>query len=502
MQKHRIATLSYLLAFVVVAAIGGWIAGSKIQSPAEAAARTAPPTPSPILVPIEKRELTSDIVTRGTGRYGLPQSIALVPSTIKGYIGILTTLPTRGAPLNEGDVVLTASERPLFVLEGETPVYRDLVPGISGADVRQFEAGLQRLGFDPGPADGVYDEQTGAAVVVWYAASGWQPIKPTDEQLANLRALGAELARARNDQATAEEAAAAAPLRVASVRANAERANTLATAEVAAKTLQRDKVFTDATSSAAERAAANAELEVAQATAKAIQLEGEMAVQAAVNAQKSAERTATVVAASVERIAADLALAQRRTGVYVPADEIVFIPGLPVRIEEINVAVGDPARGPALMVTNNQLAIDSSLPLAEAPLVQPGMTVVIDEPDLGIKATGIVVSVADVPGTNGVDGFHIYFETEVTETAMALDGFSLRLTIPVKTTNGMVTAVPISALMLNADGTSSVQVEKNGVFETIMVEPGLAADGFVEVTAVDGVLEPGQFVVVGYENQE
>jgi hypothetical protein len=34
------------------------------------------------------------------------------------------------------------------------------------------------------------------------------------------------------------------------------------------------------------------------------------------------------------------------------------------------------------------------------------------------------------------------------------------------------------------------------------VEPGLSADGYVEVRPVDGTLEPGQLVVVGTENPE
>ncbi len=75
----------------------------------------------------------------------------------------------------------------------------------------------------------------------------------------------------------------------------------------------------------------------------------------------------------------------------------------------------------------------------------------------------------------------------------------MRLTIPIESTKGAVTAVPMSALSLAADGTSRVQVENDGALEYIVVEPGLSADGFVEVTPVDGTLEPGQLVVVGYE---
>ena len=71
-----------ILALALLAAAGGWVAGSSIKSPAEAAARTAPPPAAPILVPIEKRVLSSDIVTRGTARYGLPQVISIVPSAL------------------------------------------------------------------------------------------------------------------------------------------------------------------------------------------------------------------------------------------------------------------------------------------------------------------------------------------------------------------------------------------------------------------------------------
>ena len=90
---------------------------------------------------------------------------------------------------------------------------------------------------------------------------------------------------------------------------------------------------------------------------------------------------------------------------------------------------------------------------------------------------------ADTPGTDGADGYHIYFEVLVDETKVRLEGVSLRLTIPVESTGGAVTVVPISALFLAADGTSRVQVDNNGKLEFVEVKPGLSADGFVEITA-------------------
>ena len=109
---------------------------------------------------------------------------------------------------------------------------------------------------------------------------------------------------------------------------------------------------------------------------------------------------------------------------------------------------------------------------------------------------------ANTPGTRGVDGYHMYFEVRVTENSVPLEGFSLRLTIPIESTKGAVTAVPVSAVSLAADGSSRVQVERNGELEYVVVEPGMVADGYVEVTPVKGELKPGQLVVVGAENNE
>lgn len=500
MSRNRIVKIAIVLGVVVLAAVVSWFAGANIISPAEAAARTAPPTPSPILVPVEERVLTSDIVTRGTGRFGLPQSISIVPSVLKADVGIVTSLPAPNTQVHEGDTLLTISGRPVFVLQGAIPAFRDLVPGIAGEDVRQLESGLKRLGFDPGPEDGKYDESTSAAVAEWYTASGWEAFGPTNEQLLMIRGLEQELAGAVNAQLAADDARAAAPLTIDAARAAAASANLTAMADLTGKTTVRDRMMSDLKATEEEKAAANAAVEAAQSAVTAAQLAGEVSIQDALDAQKAAERASDTATERVNRIKADLDSLRHRVGMQVPANEIIFLPALPVRISQTNLAIGDQASGSVVDVTNNQLAIDSSLPLDEAPLVKLGMVVTIDEPDLGISASGLVSQVADIPGTSGVDGFHVYFEVMVDETPHTLDGFSLRLTIPVESTGGAVTTVPLSALSLAADGTSRVQVENNGQFEFITVDPGLSADGFVEVTPVDGTLLPGQMVVIGFEN--
>jgi hypothetical protein len=429
-ELDRKQKLALGLVFVVLLAVASWVAGSKIQSPAEAAARTAPPTPSPILVPVEERVLTSDVVTRGTARFGLPQSISLAPSSLKIRAGIVTTLPARGDQLAEGDVLLTVSGRPVFVLQGDIPAYRDLFPGLMGEDVSQLEAALARLKFDPGPVDGVFDEATTTALADLYRSAGYASFTATGEQLADLRTLENELALAVTEKTAAENALA------------------LATGE----------------------------------------------------AEKAARREVEWQTFLVHHLTQEVEAARRKAESPLPMDEIVFVPSFPVRMEELRVKTGDPASGVILGVTNNQLAIDSALPLAEAALVKPGMAVAIDEPALGLQATGRVSRVADTPGTDGADGYHVYFEVLVDETPVSLEGVSLRLTIPVESTGGVVTVVPVSALFLAADGTSRLQVEQAGTLEFMEVKPGLSADGFVEVTPVDGTLSAGQLVLVGYEN--
>ena len=500
MSGNRSIVLFALLASVAVVVAGAWLASSFIESPADAAARTAPPTPSPILVPVEERVLSSRVVTRGTARFGLPQPIALAPSGLKSSAGLITTLPRRNAQLGAGAVLLTASGRPVFVLRGKIPAYRDLVPGISGTDVRQLERGLKRRGFDPGPEDGKYDSRTSAAVAAWYRSAGWEPFGPTVEQRVQIRALERALGDATKVKLATTGAAQAAALYVESARATAEHHNRVAAAELAAKTWDRKLIVLDPRQPETARAAAEANLEQARAGVKAAQLAGDAAIQAALDARKVAKLDSKLASDRAGRHAAELNAARRKLGVQVPVDEIVFIPALPVRVEEVTAVVGDEARGPLMTVTDNQLSIDSKLPLDVAPLVRPGMSVTIDESALGIKAEGVVEMVADTPGTRGVDGYHFYLQVRVVETPTPLQRFSLRLTIPIESTEKAVTVVPTSALSLAADGTSRIQVQNGSGLEYMVVEPGLSADGFVEVSPVSGTLTPRQLVVVGYEN--
>src|SRR5207248_3157627 len=106
---------------------------------------------------------------------------------------ILTTAPSKGAQLNEGDVAMNTSGRPVFVVQGERPAYRDLTAGVSGDDVRQLQGALNRLGFSHGAVNGTYDQGTASAVAAWYLKAGYAAQGMTDEQIAALRTYQGDL---------------------------------------------------------------------------------------------------------------------------------------------------------------------------------------------------------------------------------------------------------------------------------------------------------------------
>jgi peptidoglycan hydrolase-like protein with peptidoglycan-binding domain len=446
-------------------------------------------------------------------------------------------------------------------------------PGTSGGDVLQLEEALARLGFDPGPVDGNYDQKTALAVEHLYQKAGWDPFGPTREQRAAVLALEKDWSEAARSRLAAEAARETAVKGVAAARATAEQntrqaaldvaariggsrqltdaragrslaleterarathATAAADADVAAQMADRALIVLDPRQTETARASAEAKVKVARSAQRKARLEADLAIQTAMRDASLAEERIKVAEGAVnaarlegernvrtaqeqqtlaefdlkvateryERLDRELTAARAKLGVQVPADEVVFIPSLPIRVHEVTASVAGNASGPVMSVTDNELSIDSQVPIESAPLVKPGMEVAIDEQALGIKAKGVVETVANTPGTRGVDGYHFYLGVRVESTPVSLAGFSVRLSIPIETTKGTVTAVPTSAVSLAADGTSRVLVDRGGRQEYVTVQPGLSTGGYVEVSAPDGQLVPGQRVVVGYKTAE
>lgn len=199
MRRRNLVFL--MVGAVLLSSLITWLAAVRVRSPAEVAARTGAPDPTPILVSVEQRVLMTRVVTRGTAHFGSPREVVLTPSHLKSGPRIVTGLASRGQRIRAGEVLATVSGRPVFLLEGAVPSYRDLGPGITGPDVRQVEAALRRLGLGPGPVDGVFDSATAAALSRMYERAGHVAVTATDS----------DLARARPAEATMVPGASALP---------------------------------------------------------------------------------------------------------------------------------------------------------------------------------------------------------------------------------------------------------------------------------------------------
>ena len=207
----RRTILAMVTAIAVLAAGLGWFAGQRIKSPADIAAEAQPPEASLITVPVEQRDLSSNIVMRGQVAFTESTDISITGSA--DGVAIVTRLPkAEGEQLAEGDVVVEVAGRPVIVLQGELPVFRSLTPTLEGPDVRQLEESLVRLGFDPGPVDGIYDAATEAAVVELYRDAGYKADEPTADEIDRVEQARRTLREARTQLADAKEGSSAAGL--------------------------------------------------------------------------------------------------------------------------------------------------------------------------------------------------------------------------------------------------------------------------------------------------
>jgi hypothetical protein len=207
---------------------------------------------------------------------------------------------------------------------------------------------------------------------------------------------------------------------------------------------------------------------------------------------------ASAAANEARRTQAEVARLSAEARIQVPANEILFFSTLPLRVDAVKAKRGSAVSGSVMSVTSSRLVVDSSLSVSDAKLVRPGDPVVIEDQDLGIKAGGRVSVVAETPGTNRVDPSRFYLAVAPGAGVKALVGASVKLTIAVKSTKGLVLAVPANALSVGGDGDSRVQVRRGGRTTLVKVVPGLAAQGLVEIRpARTAALAPGDLVIVG-----
>ena len=527
-----------VVAVAVAFGAGGYVLGQQLESPEDARAEVAAPEPSLIATPVESTALSNDVVVRGDAEFEGAVDLELDAALGDGSSRVVTgRVPAIDTEVNEGDVIIEVSGRPVFVLGGDLPTFREFKPGLEGDDVLQLETSLARLGFLDVEPDRLYGEATEKAITAMYEQAGYEPRAASEGEEAQLTGAQDAVESARTGLANANDALSdllKPPSASQIERENQARDQLLDGIERAQEALDEAEAdrpsnellrAIDAVQQAelagegveqanqAVQAAQNAEqarVDGAQEQLDAAReaLEDYDALQAAEDRDgtdtSGAQRNIDDAAERLEELEADLAELEEEIGVRLPVAEVVFLENLPRTVTSIDVERGDFVSGSVMRISGTKVRITTGVSESNRPLLEVGARVIIDSEQLDIEVEGEVTELADRKGTKGVADTRYYMLVTPTGdyNVSEMVGVNFRLQIPLERTEGEVLAVPLAALSAGADGSSRVEVLRDDdSTDLVSVEVGLQDrnGSLVEIIPRDGNISEGDLVVIGIE---
>jgi len=148
-------------AVLVVAAV---VTGYAVLSPKTQAQEASAPPPT---APVTLGSMIAETKVPGTLQYAMTLPITAGPS------GVVTELPPAGAGIGFGGVLYRVDTRPVILLSGALPAWRDFATGMDdGEDVRQLEQNLLAFGLFDAEPDARFTWYTAEAIQRWQAALG------------------------------------------------------------------------------------------------------------------------------------------------------------------------------------------------------------------------------------------------------------------------------------------------------------------------------------------
>jgi multidrug efflux pump subunit AcrA (membrane-fusion protein) len=151
--SRRIRAVAAGACLAAVLAVAGITTVALVPESAPASAGTTERTTAPVT----RGDLVERISAAGTVGYGTAQDL-VAPGG-----GTVTWLPAPGDVIRRDGVLYRVDERPVRAMIGNVPVYRDLVTGLWGSDVRQLNENLAALGYGV-PTDDRFGAGTLSAV--------------------------------------------------------------------------------------------------------------------------------------------------------------------------------------------------------------------------------------------------------------------------------------------------------------------------------------------------
>jgi hypothetical protein len=474
-----------VVAAVALASLAAGIGLSRlVVSPSEAAARTAPPEASLITSTVERRALTTAIVTRGDVAYDEVEEVTIESGGLESPPVVTGAVPKAGDVLEPGEVMVELAGRPVIVLPGDLPTYRSLDPGSSGPDVRQLREALTGLGIDVGEGESdTYDAALAAGVEALYERIGYAPPAPAEQAVQAVEQAREQLRLAEQQLRGAERNLAAAgqgPGEVERLQADAMVRGAERMLAAAKEPDEDGKVDKEAVQEAEEN------LKIARAQHEEMLAPPDVAAE---TGEVAAAREAVATAQ------AELTDARFPVRTPLPASEVVYLPGLPRRVDRVDVSLGDRVDGPVLRAGARRMVVIAALSQRDAALLVDGAPA---ELDVDGELVAAVVREVRSSTEDAAEVHEAVVEPVDPDGLGGSDGRNLRVTFPLEATDGEVLVVPLAAVSTTSGGVSRVEVERlDGSIDSIEVDVGLASGGDVEVTPVDGALGVGDQVVVG-----
>ncbi|MFE2141089.1 peptidoglycan-binding protein [Streptomyces sp. NPDC059456] len=118
------------------------------------------------MAPVTRGDLGSGLTVEGTLGYAQERKLGA------GGPGVLTWAAGAGTAIERDGRLYEVNGRPVRLMYGSTPVYRQMKTGDKGEDVKQLKRNLQALGYGTGldPEDGTFTAGTATAVKRWQKA--------------------------------------------------------------------------------------------------------------------------------------------------------------------------------------------------------------------------------------------------------------------------------------------------------------------------------------------
>lgn len=425
------------------------------------------------LATITRRDLVETDAEDGTLGFSDARTV------VNRRAGTVTWLPRVGAVVRPGHRLYAVDGSPVYLMDGAAPAFRALTPSTpDGADVRQLERGLRRLGCDPSGAmtvDGSWDAGTTAAVKRWQDARGLEQtgsielgrivFQPGARRVASIDVtLGGSAASGGGQAATSGGGVAGVVGGLASgllhamqVGVTPTTTTTTTTTPVPAPTVTQTVTVT----TPAPRAPATTTRSRPTPTAAA----GPTAPVRSAGGGGGARAAASGGSASAGGSGA------------------------------AGSASGSTASSPLLTTTSTRQVVAVPLDATKQAVARRGARVSVELPagDVvpgRIARVGTVATAADGQAGEAASAPTIKVTVKLTRRVTALDQAPVTVNFEQSRARDVLT-IPVTALLARPGGRFGVEVREGGARRVVAVTTGLFASGYVEI---EGAVRPGQRV--------